>query len=182
MVIDEAELQRHQQLEKLYRSTRAGRVRKNGTMQCCFFITFNFFLPENLIPAVLLDFHEILLNSTHVIIYGVTLSYTTISNIFSLGAWHPHTIQCIHIRPTENVYMCICPYVLYIIWMSACMHEHACIWTYMHVPIMYIEAYILEDRRVRRQGTNLQRLLKSWFERMPANVLDFDVQFLPISF
>ena len=26
MVIDEAEMQRHQQLEKLYRSTRAGRV------------------------------------------------------------------------------------------------------------------------------------------------------------
>lgn len=30
MVIDEVELQRHQQLEKLYKSTREGRVRKNG--------------------------------------------------------------------------------------------------------------------------------------------------------
>lgn len=35
MVIDEVELQRHQQLEKLYRSTRAGRVRKIIALFCC---------------------------------------------------------------------------------------------------------------------------------------------------
>lgn len=35
MVIDEVELQRHQQLEKLYRSTRAGRVRKTIALFCC---------------------------------------------------------------------------------------------------------------------------------------------------
>lgn len=37
MVIDELELQRHQQLEKLYRSTRAGKVKMQSLFYLCSF-------------------------------------------------------------------------------------------------------------------------------------------------